>query len=188
MSAVFIPARTLITVDRYQKMVAAGVLTKYDRIELIEGEMIDMPPIGAKHAAITARLTRLLNMAVGDAAIVSPGGPVNLGNLSEPQPDLMLLKSRGDFYSSKIPEASDVLLIVEISDSTLIFDQTTKLNLYAQHGVAEYWIVDVAAKRIVVYREPAAKGYARKLEFQAPASVSPETLPNIAVAVGELFP
>lgn len=93
MNTAFAPARMRITTERYQKMVAAGVLAKYDRIELIEGELLQMAPIGAKHAALTARLTRLFNLAVGDSAVVFPGGPVNLGNFSEPQPDIVLFET-----------------------------------------------------------------------------------------------
>ena len=118
MSVAFVPEKTRISVDRYQKMVAAGVLTERDRIELIDGEMINRAPIGPKHAALTARLTKLFVLAVSDTAIVSPGGPVNLGVFSEPQPDVLLLRPRGDYYAGKIPEASDVLLLIEISDST----------------------------------------------------------------------
>ncbi|MBC7982642.1 MAG: Uma2 family endonuclease [Candidatus Obscuribacterales bacterium] len=188
MNAVFTPARTRISVDRYQKMIAAGVLTKYDRIELIEGEMIDMPPIGKMHSAVSSRLNELFVLKSSGAATVVVAGPINLGDFSEPQPDLMLLKRRADFYSTKIPEAEDVLLIAEVSDSTLAFDQTTKLKLYGQHGIKEYWIVDIAAKRIIVHREPIANGYTRRLEFQAPDSLSPEAFPSMAIALSDLFP
>ena len=99
MSVAFVPEKIRISVDRYQKMVAAGVLTERDRIELIDGEMINRAPIGPKHAALTARLTKLFVLAVGDTAIVSPGGPVNLGDFSEPQPDVLLLRPRGDYYA-----------------------------------------------------------------------------------------
>jgi Uma2 family endonuclease len=187
MSAVSTPARTRISVERYQKMVAAGVLTKQDRIELIEGEMIDMAPIGSKHAAIAARLTQMLVMSVGESAIVSPGGPVNLGNYSEPQPDLLLLKYQSDFHENSLPVATDVLLVIEISDSTLAFDQTTKLNLYARYGVQEYWIVDVAANRVIAFRDPTPHGYGCKLELQASDAISPNALPNVALKIGKLF-
>jgi Uma2 family endonuclease len=187
MNAAFMPTRIRITTDRYQKMVATGVLTKCDRVELIEGEIVDMAPIGPKHAAVTSRLTRLFIRELGNSAIVSPGGPVNLGDLSEPQPDVLVLKPRADDYSSKIPEATDVLLLIEVSDSTLTFDQSTKLSLYARYGVSEYWVVDVEGQRIVVYREPAAKGYVCKLEFSAPNTVSPQAFPDLKVAVGEIL-
>ena len=176
-----------ITTDRYQKMVATGVLTKYDRIELIEGEMLNMAPIGPKHATVADRLARLFMLAVHDAAIVSCGRPVNLGDFSDPQPDVMLLKPRLDDYSNAHPSAADVLLLIEVSDSTLTFDQSTKLSLYARYGVSEYWVVDVEGKRIVVYREPAAKGYVRKLEFSAPNVISSQAFPDVEVAVREIF-
>jgi Uma2 family endonuclease len=187
MNVAFVRDRTRISIDRYQKMVAAGVLTQRDRIELIDGEMVNMAPIGPKHAAITARLNKQFVLNVGDDAIISPRGPVNLGEFSEPQPDVMLLRPREDFYAGKIPEAADVLLIIEVSDSTLAFDQSTKRALYARHGVVEYWIVDVEGKRIQVHREPTANGYSRTLEFTVTGSVSPQTLPAVQLMVQTLF-
>jgi Uma2 family endonuclease len=187
MSAAFIPTRTRITTDRYQMMVATGVLTKYDRVELIEGEMFDMAPIGTRHSAITSRLNELLVLALARSATVVVGGPVNLGEFSEPQPDLMLLKRRGDFYSSKIAEAADVLLLIEVSDSSLSFDQGVKLNLYARYGVTEYWVVDVEGKRVVTYREPTANGFVRALEFTTADVVVPLAFPAVKIAVGEVF-
>ena len=187
MSYAFTPTRTRISTDRYHRMVATGVLTKYDRVELIEGDMLDMAPIGTKHSAITSRLHELFVLAVSRSATVVSGGPVNLGEFSEPQPDLMLLKRREDFYGGKLPEAADVLLLIEVSDSSLAFDQGVKLNLYARYGVAEYWIVDVEGKRVVTYREPEAKGYLRTLEFAAADSVAPTAFPDVSIAVGEIF-
>jgi Uma2 family endonuclease len=187
MSAEYTPSRTRISTNRYQMMVAAGVLTKYDRIELIEGDMLDMAPIGTKHSAITARLHELFVLAISRSATVVSGGPVNLGEFSEPQPDLMLLKRRSDFYSSKLPEAADVLLLIEVSDSSLSFDQGIKLNLYARYGVSEYWVVDVEGKRIITYGECGTMGYARTLEFAAADIVTPKAFPDLKIAVGEIF-
>lgn len=197
MSVVFVPQRTRISVDRYQKMVAAGVLTKYDRIELIDGEMIDMAPIGSQHASLSARLTKLFVLAVGDEATVFTAGPVNLGDFSEPQPDVMVLRPRADDYAGQIPTQSDVLLIVEISDSSLAYDQGTKRALYARHGVVEYWIVDVEGRRIQVHREPTRAGYAQIREVGAARvageiggadRIAPLALPDVEVVVGKLFP
>jgi Uma2 family endonuclease len=179
--------RTRISADRYQKMVATGVLTKYDRVELIDGDMINMAPIGSPHSAVTARLTRLFVLALGDSAIVSPGGSVKLGDYSVPQPDLMLLKPRADFYAGQIPTPPDVLLLVEVSESSLAFDQSTKRALYARHGVVEYWVVDIPGKRVHVYREPAVDGYAEAVERGPSDIVSPRALPAVQVAVGTLF-
>src|ERR1700722_15944477 len=177
MSSAFTPSRTRISTDRYHLMVAKGVLTKYDRIELIEGEMFDMAPMGTRHSAITSRLHEMFVLATSRSATIVSGGPVDLGEFSEPQPDLMLLKRRADFYSGKIPESADVLLLIEVSDSSLSFDQSVKLGLYARYGVAEYWVVDVEGERVVTYREPTAKGYLCKAEFAAADVVAPRAFP-----------
>jgi Uma2 family endonuclease len=186
MSAAFTPEKLRIDVDRYQKMVATGVLTKCDRVELIEGEIVDMAPIGARHSAVTARMNGLLVTTVGDAAIVSPGGPINLGQFSEPQPDLTLLKPRADFYGAKIPDAADVLLVIEVSDATLAYDQGAKLELYARYSIPEYWVVDVAAKKVIMYNEPVQHSYRKRVEI-ATGAISPLALPNVKVALDILF-
>lgn len=181
------PTRTRITTNRYQMMVATGVLTQYDRVELIEGDMLNMAPIGSQHSAITSRLNELFILAAARSATVVVGGPINLGEFSEPQPDLMLLKRRADFYRVRIPEAADVLLLIEVSDSSLSFDQSVKLNLYARYGVPEYWVVDVEGRRIHTYREPAAKGYGCTLEFTVADSVAPQAFPDVRIVIAELF-
>jgi Uma2 family endonuclease len=112
---------------------------------------------------------------------------LNLGDFSNPQPDAMVLRSRPDDYSTAHPDAADVLLLIEVSDSTLAFDQSTKLDLYARYGVSEYWVVDVEGRRIVVYREPAANGYVGEFEFSGPGTISPQAFPDIEVAVREIL-
>ena len=186
MSSVFTPTRMRISTDRYHKMIAAGVLTKYDRVELIEGEILDMAPIGSPHTALVSKLNELFVLAVSRWATVVGGGPVVLGEFSEPQPDLMLLKRRTDFYGGKNAEPADVLLLLEVSDGSLRFDQGVKMNLYARYGVAEYWVVDVQGRRVVIYREPGPEGYLRKDGFTT-GVVAPQAFPDIKIAVGELF-
>jgi Uma2 family endonuclease len=187
MSAAFTPTPMRISVERYQKMIAAGVLTQDDRVELIEGEMLDRAPVGAKHAAMTARLARLFNLAVSDVAVVSPGGPVHLGDYSETQPDVSLLKFRADYYGAKIPESEDVFLLIEVSDSTVTFDQSIKRDLYARYGIAEYWVVDVNDYRITTYREPTPKGYSHTCEFAAATdTLSPQAFPDLKITIREL--
>jgi hypothetical protein len=178
--------RFRVSVDRYQKMVATGVLTKDDRTELIEGDLLDMAPTGSRHASISMRLNKLLVRGVGDAAEVSIGGPINLGDFSEPQPDVSLLKPRED-YSTRIAEPGDVLLVVEISDISLAFDRTTKLGLYARYGIEEYWIVDVEGERIEVYRGPSASGYAERHAIQGTGVASPRALPELRIKTQDLF-
>jgi len=187
MSVIVNSGRTRISADRYQTMVATGVLTKYDHVELIDGDMIDMAPIGTRHSAATARLSRLFVLSIGDSAIVSPGGSIRLDDYSVPQPDLMLLKPREDFYEGQIPTAADALLLVEISESSLSFDQGTKRALYARQGVAEYWIVDIPGQCVHVYRAPTVDGYAQALVSTLNDIVSPRALPAVQVSVRKLF-
>jgi Uma2 family endonuclease len=187
MNAVNTHRRTLISAARYQKMIAAGVVTTEDRIELIEGEMLDMAPIGAKHAAIMSRLNEVMVIGTARRANVSCAGPVQLGELSQPQPDLMLLKRRTDAYEERIPGPDDVLLLVEISDSTMAFDQGKKLRLYAAHAIVEYWVIDVANRRMVCHREPSAQGYAQMREFKAGDSIASQAFPELIIAVQEIL-
>ena len=187
MSVTFIPEKTRISVARYQKMVATGVLNKMDRIELIDGEMIDMAPIGTKHVAITTRLNKLFVLGSGDTAIVSPGGPVKLGDFSEPQPDLLVLRPRSDDYAEQIPDPADVLLLIEVSDTTLAYDQGKKLALYARYGISEYWIVDVEARCVHVHLEPSGNTYAQIRTVMIPDALSAQALPTIEVGLTALF-
>ena len=188
MSVMWTPERTRISAERFDKMIAAGVLTKYDRVELIEGDMINEPGINPPHSAITARLNELLVLSVGRSVTVSPCGSVRLGDFSVPQPDLMLLTRREDFYFGRRPAAADVLLLIEVSDSTLAYDQSTKRALYARYGVEEYWVVDVQGERVFVYSEPAGEGYARVVECTRADIVSPRAVPAVQIQVGTLFP
>ena len=188
MSVMWTPERTRISAERFDKMIAAGVLTKYDRVELIEGDMLNEPGINPPHSAITARLTDLLVLAVGRSVTVSPCGSVRLGDFSVPQPDLMLLTRREDFYFGRRPTAAEVLLLIEVSDSSFAYDQSTKRALYARYGVEEYWVVDVQGERVFVYSEPAGEGYARVVECTAADIVSPRAVPAVKVQVGTLFP
>jgi Uma2 family endonuclease len=187
MSVVSLPERARISADRYQKMVETGVLTQYDRVELVDGDMLNMAPIGLSHSAVTDRLTKQLVLSAGDSAIVSSARSLKLGEYSVPQPDLMLLKSREDFYAAQIPLAPDVLLLIEVSDSSLVYDQGIKRALYAGHGVAEYWVVDVMSQRVYVYREPTGDGYAQALEHAADDIVTPQALPCFQVAARRFF-
>ena len=188
MNVMWTPERTRISAERFDKMIAAGVLTKYDRVELIEGDMINEPGINPPHSAITARLNELLVLSVGRSVTVSPGGSVRLGDFSVPQPDLMLLKRREDFYFGRRPAASDVLLLIEVSDSSFAYDQSTKRALYARYGVEEYWVVDVQGERVYVYSEPVGESYARVVKCTTADIISPRAVPAVQIKVGTLFP
>ncbi len=178
--------RARIGVELYHKMIASGDLTKYDRVELMDGDLLTMTPIGSKHAAVSVRITKLLVRGVGDTAEVAIAGPLRLGGFSEPQPDVVLLRPRAD-YAQRVPEPTDALLVVEISDSSLGFDQTTKLALYARHGIEEYWVVDVAGECIHVYRNPVETRYTECVEVSGTAVISPRSLPQLCLKVADLF-
>ena len=157
------PTRHRLDVGAYYKMAEVGILSQKERVELIDGEIFDMVPIGLGHAGKTNRFNRLFaRAAADDLAHVSVQRPLRLDAYNEPEPDVMLLKPRQDHYQSRHPNAADVLLLVEVSETSLAYDRRTKLPLYARFGVPEVWIVDLRGAAIEVYREPAGDGYALK--------------------------
>jgi Uma2 family endonuclease len=147
-------------------MHAAGILTEDDRVELLDGEIVAMSPIGPLHAAIVNRLTQLLNRQLPADIILSIQNPVQLDDYNQPQPDLLLLHHRADFYASAHPVADDVVLLVEVSDSSANFDRDAKLPRYAQAGIGEVWLADVAALTVEQYREPRNGRYRIKVIFE----------------------
>ncbi|HTY51244.1 MAG TPA: Uma2 family endonuclease [Steroidobacteraceae bacterium] len=188
MSTAFTPTRLRISVARYQQMVATGVLTRADRVALIDGEILAMAPIGSRHSSVTLCLLKHFIPALGDRAAVGAAHPLDLGGHSEPDPDLLLLRPRPDAYARAHPQAADVLLLVEVADSTLAFDLGTKRGLYARHGVPEYWVVDAHVRRIVVHRQPAHGHYQETFELHLGESASPAVFPEVAIPVAALFP
>jgi len=186
MSAVYTAVRKKLTVEGFHALVDAGVLGEDDRIELIEGEMIEMAPIGGKHMGVVNRLNRLLVDAVGDRGVVSVQNPIALPPHSEPQPDFTVLTPGSDTIERDIPRADAVLLLVEVSDTTLGYDRQTKLPLYARHGIPEVWIVDGAARRIEIHRQPTGDGYAERGVASARV-IEPIALPGVRIGIGRLF-
>jgi len=173
--------RHRITVDEYYRMAEVGLLAEDARVELIEGEIIDMAPIGSRHGAVVTRFDRLIQRAAGDRAIVRVQLPVRLSRSSEPQPDLALVKPRVDFYESGHPSASDTLLIIEVSETTLRYDCEVKVPLYARHGVPEVWIVDLKGRRLHFYRSPVDGRYAEVSSVAEPGTTPIATLPGIVI-------
>lgn len=181
------PARHRLDVDAYYKMAEAGILTRAHRVELIDGEIIDLNAIGSPHAAVTNRLARLLNRTVADAtALVSVQSPLRLDTFNEPEPDLMLLRPRADEYRASHPSAADVLLLIEVSDSSLAYDRGTKLALYARFGVPEVWIVDLAGAAVEVYRQSKDGAYSSR-ERRTSGMLAPSLVPGVAIDVAALF-
>jgi Uma2 family endonuclease len=153
-------------------MAEVGVLAPDARVELIEGEIIDMAPIGKDHQSIVDQLTRTSVRAVGDSAIVRVHGSIRLGQWSEPEPDVVLLAPRADFYRSEFALGTDTLLVIEVSDTTLRYDRDTKVPLYARHGVPEVWIVDVNNDALLVYGDLRDGKYERQVTLDRPASMA----------------
>ena len=135
--------RHRLSVDDYHKMGQAGILSDADRIELIEGELVDMAPIGSEHAGIVYLLNRILTEILGGKAIIGAQNPIVLGDQSEPQPDILVLHPRKDFYRNSHPTSGDVFLLIEVSDTTANQDRNIKIPLYAQHNVPEVWLIDI---------------------------------------------
>ena len=181
------PQRHRITVHDYHRMAEIGVLAPDARVELIEGEIIDMAPIGRDHQSIVDQLNRALIRAVGDDAIVRVQGSVRLGQWSEPQPDVVLLEPRPDFYRSEFALGTDTLLVIEVSDTTLRYDRDVKVPLYARHGVPEVWIVDVNGNMLLVYASLRDGKYEQHVALERPSSVPVTRLPGVALDVAPLF-
>jgi Uma2 family endonuclease len=168
-------------------MAEVGILDPDARVELIEGDIIDMVPPGSLHAAMVHRLTKTLVRTVGDSAVVLAQNPVRLSDLSEPQPDLALLRPRDDFYDQKLPGPTDVLLVVEIADSSLRFDRDTKVSLYAVHGIPEMWLVDLRGRRLVRHRVPQQGSYTLVDEPDLGTPIDLAALPGVTVDLKLIF-
>lgn len=181
------PRRHRLTAEEYQRLGAARVLAPDARVELIEGEVIDMAPIGSRHWSVVNRLQRLFDRAVGELAIVSVQSSLRLGAYSEPLPDVGLFRPRDDFYAGALPGVADTLLVVEVSDTTARYDREVKLPLYARHGVPELWIVDLEAQALLTCRRPRGESYAEVLEARTPGVVAIAALPGATVDLSGLL-
>jgi Uma2 family endonuclease len=176
------------SVAEYEQMIDLGILTENDRVELIRGEIVKKMSIGDLHAAAVILLTRLFHRKLFDSAIVSVQNPIALED-SEPEPDVALLKVRDDCYASGRPKARDVLLLVEVADATLRFDRYDKGSLYAENGIAEYWILNLVDRTLEVHRDPQSSGqYAEVRVLSASQSTDILKLPGEMLSVAELFP
>lgn len=181
------PRRHRITVDEYHRMAAGGSFAPDARVELIDGVIIDMPPIGSAHAAIGSRLDALLGEAVRGRALVRCKWPLRLGDNSEPQPDLALVRLRGDFYRGGHPTAADALLVIEVSVTTLDDDLRHMMRLYARHDIPEYWVVDGVNRRLHVFRQPTGAGYKQASVLDRVGAVEITALPGASVDLSSLF-
>lgn len=182
------PNRRRITADEYFRMGEAGVLRPDERVELIEGEIIEMPPIGSPHASVVEHLGDLLHEALGQRAMVRRQHPVVLDSYSVPQPDLAVVVRRTDYYRRAHPQPPDVLLLVEVADSTLAFDRKVKAGLYARTGAPEFWLVDVGHSRITRFVSPRDGVYTESAVAGARDSLTMGAFADVRIDLSVIFP
>src|ERR1700688_2772180 len=179
--------RRAITVDEYNKMGETGILGRDERVELLDGDLIVVPPQGSPHFSIVTRMARQLMQRLGERALVTSQLPIIVSDRSEPEPDIAVLAWRDDFYGSGIPRVPDVYAVVEVADSSLAMDRGKKLPIYAAAGVKEYWIVNVRNAAIEVHREPRGDGYDSLRTFRGGEMISFAAFPNDQFTVEELI-
>jgi len=181
--------RRRFTVEEYHQMAQTGILSEDDRVELIGGEIFHMAPIGSRHAGYVNRLTQLFAKAVTEQAVLSVQNPIRLSGTSEPEPDLALLQPNPDFYANRHPETDDVLLLVEVSDTSVAFDREVKLPAYARAGIPEVWVVNLEADQVELYRTPAPDEYreSRTLKRGSEKPFSPQAFPSLALTVAQVL-
>ncbi len=179
--------RHRFTRSDYHRMAQTGILAPDARVELIDGEIIEMSPIGNRHMAAVDRATRLFVRGVGDDAIVRIQGSIALGDNGEPEPDVALLRYRDDFYATAPATEEAVLLLVEVADSSEEYDQRTKAPLYARYHIPELWIANLNRDQLVVYRDPTPTGYATVQVLRLGESVSPLAFPHLAIDVDSIL-
>jgi len=183
------PLKRLFTRDEYYAMAEAGILKPEDRVELIEGEIYRMTPIGNPHAGCVNRLVhRFSALTNAERAVLSPQNPVSLTDISEPQPDISLLRPRADFYGEAHPMPEDVLLLVEVADSSVGYDRYTKIPLYALCGIPEVWLVDLGKNVLEVHRSPSRDGYRNVQRFRRGDRIAPQAFPDFEIAVESILP
>lgn len=183
------PTRRLFTVTEYHAMGEAGILTPEERLELIEGEIYRMPRIESGHAGCVNRLVNVLNSLVeGRGAIVASQNPVTLDDFSETQPDIALLRWREDFYADSHPRPEDVVLLIEVAETSPGFDRRVKAPLYARKGVGELWVVDLATRSVEVLTRPSGGGFLGVRSHRGGDRISPLALADLELSVSDVVP
>jgi Uma2 family endonuclease len=182
------PSLRLLTTSEYEQMIAAGIFNENDRIELLEGVLVEMSPKGMKHATSTDRAARHFIRTLGDRAIVRNQNPIRLNDRSEPEPDLVLALPEEHEYSFRHPEPEDIYLILEVADTTLSYDRNNKGMSYAKSGIIQYLILNLNKMEIEDYREPGLDGYGQKQTYKAGQSFNLIACPDIEVKVSDLLP
>jgi Uma2 family endonuclease len=180
-------ARRRFTRAEYYRMAEASILREDDRVELIRGEIVEMSPIGRRHRAFVSNLSHLLAVCLGNRALVSTQNPLVLAEDTEPQPDIVVLRRRPVSYKEREAWAEDALLVVEVADSSLAYDRTTKLRLYAESRVPEYWVVDCEAEAVEIHRTVGPEGYRDVSRATGAAVLTLQAFPDVALTLTEIF-
>jgi Uma2 family endonuclease len=175
------------TVDEYQRMGEAGVFHEDDRVELLDGRIVEMTPIGSEHAGCVKQLCQLLYAAAGRAITVGVQDPLVLGTYSTPQPDIAVLKPRPEGYRKRHPHADDCFLVVEVADTSVASDRSDKVPLYAHAGIPEVWLVNLPAGSIEVYRTPQAGRFTDVRTARRGETLTPLRLPAVALSVDDIL-
>jgi Uma2 family endonuclease len=179
--------RRRFTRAEYHRMAEVGILGEDDRVELIRGEIVQMSPIGRRHKAFVGNLSQLLAVRLAGRAVVWTQNPIVLAEDTEPQPDLAVLRRGAVSYKERDAWGEDALLLIEVADSSLAYDQSTKLRLYAEAGIPEYWVIDCTTEAIEIYRVPGPEGYRDVTRVAGVATVAPQAFPDVELATTEIF-
>lgn len=179
--------RRWFTTDDYYKMAETGIIAQGERVELVEGEVIEKSPVGSRHAACVKRLLHFLSAALGERAALGVQDPVRLDDFSEPEPDISVLRPRSDFYASAHPGPSDILLLVEVSDSSLGFDRDVKLPIYSAAGIPEVWVVNLVENVVDAHRAPRRRRYEEVRRFRSGDQLTAAMIPDLVLEVDTIL-
>lgn len=180
-------ARRQFNVAEYHRMAEVGILCEDDRVELLDGEIWQLSPIGSRHMACVNRLTAAISRQIDQSVIVSVQNSIQLDDYSEPQPDLALLRMQPDFYAAALPTAADVLLLIEVADTSLEYDRGVKLPRYARAGIPEVWLVDLQENIVRAYSQPTENGYQIIRQLRPGQAAIATMIPGLAVAVNDIL-
>ncbi|MDS4027733.1 MAG: Uma2 family endonuclease [Candidatus Contendobacter sp.] len=175
------------TVAEYHRMGEVGLLNEDSWVELIDGEIVEMAPIGSQHGGKVNRFIHMFYKTFGNQAIIAAQNPVVLGGYEEPQPDIAILRWREDYYEQAHPHVEDVLLLIEISDSTLRYDRDVKIPLYAKNGIPEVWLLDIPNRQLEIYHEP-INGEYRQRDCRLTGKIAPTLFPDAVIDLADVFP
>ncbi len=182
------PTKKLFTVEEYEELGRTNVIPEDSRVELIEGEIIHMSPIGDLHHACVNRLNAIFSKRLkNEEAIVSIQNPIQLGEKSQPLPDVTTLKPCEDFYARGKPRAKDILLLIEVADTSLQYDREEKIPLYAKYGIIEVWLVNLITQKLEVYRESTSTGYENVYYYDVSKNISPILFPDLTIAISNVI-